>query len=1010
MSFEQHIPLSWWPRAILTSTERREITSHWKSGRDYFVNYWYRELALLRMRPARYLHRSCFPHTRNILRDLRITLSNYIAEPYEMIRFKDLPETQFHHQHHNHHQSRQPLLPNSQVTATAAANGRIAAATATNKPPSPVTVGGDNNAAITTANNHANHTATFNDYCIEALDDIINEYANNEDETNNENINDGDDDDDDNDYNNDASSESTSTKSTISENSYDIGLYMHLFSDSDDLDIDNDKCYEEVYMWLSHLYDTLYDDVLNLHYDYEANVDIFNGHKLISLIDSVPDLWPERLTKALIPPSFHHSIAWYNFTKETAKHFVRMCQYTVSNLFFLIGLISRHLAYHDTEEEKICLSMATFMFTAISEQTLCCALHMLGKPQWVGSVIKGNEVEFLPEDDELSVLNVNEDLETIVTFLCDSIDEKDLCNLHFYTTVYTQPHPILTRLQNAYILIPPDFMDSVCCNGTWTLMPTMSVNRILSRPMQFWRLAYGEQMAHLMGANKPIIQLPAKFLFEVYLTQMLLLTRSFLTLVFTKHQENLLLLGLTQNGVPVPLTTDGAMYHSCHKSSDMMNSRHNMSLIINLAMAHDYACYRYCDESDPECFLHTLINKFCCVPQLWSEVIEFGSRAQQFCFAYAFMVIWATQYRPVDAIKAPILPECGLSFVGLYDLAMLQNRLGDVDVFAAEIAEFLYMGALTASISISYLYHLYDKRLQAANATSMPVTGSVSSNPSTFTTASHQQSKSYKSPAHSLSVHYASTSLFDNLTSDSGAGQVNNAKMMVAPETVAVKDASSSNESDIKVLSDCTNVNDNTSDDATDKDILTCDSFDNDDNECDSDDFDVTDNDEALHEDCMFEFERQGRLSIYSHLWTLIRPYYKQWGAYHPYVTSFRLNPLVAEAYNVSDGACMQNAIVPRTGKPVRLPYGLSNLVCRAPPEYILGKDDFNVPWDRQKAIYKAIQPFCDLLMDVQLVIDADMPFDAKVQNMRDAIFEFYNDPFSKCASFSIVQLNRNSK
>lgn len=985
MSSEQHIPSSWWPRAILTSTERREINSFWNCGRDYFVNYWYRELALLRMRPARYLHQSCFPHTRNILRDLRTTLSNYVAEPYKMIRFKDLPETQFYQQH----QSRQLLLPNSYVITKAQIHSNNLAAT---EPSTVVDMPLHKEDAATI------QTGIRRDYYIESLDDIINEYTNTNNCTNDSGSDkDSDDDDEDN------VSDLTSTKSNISETSYNLGLYMHLFSDSDDTDIDDDKCYKEVYMWLSHLYDTLYDDVLNLHYDYEASVGNFNDHRLQSLIDSVPDLWPERFTKALIPPSFHHSVAWYNFSKETANHFARMCQYTVSNLFFLIGLISRQLAYHETEAEKICLSMATFMFTAISEQTLCCALHMLGKPQWVGSVIKGNEVEFLPEDDELSVLNISDDLEAILTVLCDGMDEKNLSNVHFYTTVYTQPHPILTRMQNAYILIPNDFMESVLCNGSWTLMPTMSINRILSRPMQFWRLAYGEQIAYLMSSNKPIIQLPAKFLFEVYLTQMLLLTRSFLTLVFTKNQEHLLSLGLTQNGVPMPLTTNGSMYHSCHKSGDMIKSRHCMGLIINLAMAHDYAKYRYCDESDPECFLHTLINKFCCVPQLWSEVIEFGSRVQQYCFAYAFMVIWATQYRPVDAIKEPIITEYGLSFVGLYDLAMLQNRLGDVDVFAAEVAEFLYMGALTASVSISRLYHLYDRRLKAANATSKPV--SVSSNTSS---ADQLPSKRYKSPAHSLSVHYASTSLFENLTTSVGSDKTNNTGITTAPEIETVKNSSNSNE--IKLVDDSTSTNYNTTSNDTEKG--TCNNFDHNDDDCrDIDDYDVTDTDnDVLHEDCMFEFERQGRLSIYSHLWSLIRPHYKKWGSYHPYVTSFRLNPLVAEAYNVADGACMQNAIVPRTGKSVRLPYGLSNLVCRAPPEYILGKDDFYVPWDRQKAVYKAIQPFCDLLMDVQLVIDANMPFDVKVQNLRDAIFDFYNDPFSKCASFSIVQLNRNTK
>lgn len=1010
MSFEQHIPPSWWPRANLTSTERREINSHWKCGRDYFVNYWYRELALLRIRPARYLHQSCFPHTRNILRDLRTTLSNYVAEPYEMIRFKDLPETQFYHQH----QSRQLLLPNSYVITKAQVHSNNVTATepstAVDMPlqsPSSVAVNSNDESVQPKINSNSNR-----DYYIESIDDIINEY-----QSNNINYCNADEIDNNNAYSSDedTDSDTTSTKSIISENSYNLGLYMHLFSDSEDLEIDNDKCYKEVYAWLSHLYDTLYEDVLNLHYDYEAKVDVFNGHKLDLLIDSVPDLWPERYTKALLPPSFHHSVVWYNFSKETANHFARMCQNTVSNLFFLVGLISRQLAYHETETEKICLSMATFMFNAISEQTLCCALHMLGKPQWVGSVIKGNEVEFLPEDDELSILNINEDLEAVITSLYDSIDEKDLRNVHFYTTVYTQPHPVLTRMQNAYILIPDDFMDSVFCNGTWTLMPTMSINRILSRPMQFWRLSYGEQMVHLMGSNKPIIQLPTKFLFEVYVTHMLLQPRSFLTLVFTKNQEHLLSLGLTQNGVPVPLTTDGSMYHSCHRSRDMMKSRHCMSLIINLAMAHDYANYRYCDESDPECFLHTLINKFCCVPQLWSEVIEFGSRIQQYCFAYAFMVIWATQYRPIDGMNEPVIPEYGVSFVGLYDLAMLQNRLGDVDVFAAEIAEFLYMGAFVASISISHLYHLYNRRLKAANATAK--TGCVPSTSSAYST-SQQHPDSYKAPAYSLSVHYASTSLFDNLRGDE-AGKINNnnddAKAITLPETLTEKNDSSINETNVKLMNDNINTIYDTSKD-TDRDILKRDNFDHDNNDynnncSDSDNCDDTDKyDDSLNEDCMFEFERQGRLSIYSHLWSLIRPHYKKWGSYHPYVTSFRLNPLVAEAYNVSDGACMQNAIVSRTGKSVRLPYGLSNLVCRAPPEYILDKDDFHVPWDRQKAVYKAIQPFCDLLMDVQMVIDADMPFDVKVKYLRDAIFDFYNDKFSKFASFSIVQLNRKTK
>lgn len=499
--------------------------------------------------------------------------------------------------------------------------------------------------------------------------------------------------------------------------------------------------------------------------------------------------------------------------------------------------------------------------------------------------------------------------------------------------------------RHLFILVPTLFMHTLVNNADWGFLTEYQCEEMHGLWLSEW-LQYYQQTDYDAKRFRP-----AKEIINDIILQMIVCSN--ITLVFADKQcrqySNRCI--LTQDGITIPLYSSQKL--SLTTPSNINNyfiQCSGQSVIVNLAGAFNYKCYNRCNS--PYAYL---IQDLCCIDDLWSNVQSTNDVIVEYCFAMAFLATWSSLTQNNTSKRL----EVGLSFIGLYDMALLFDRLDDVHVLAACVGEFLYMGAMAANHSATL------SKLYVQQPTPQPQKNKFKSNCGMNHINNNRTDNIDNNPI------INGTNINNFTSSDTTCYERGEMSFQAYLPALLSSQRSNISETDITIANDTQKSNDNKSE---------------------------TNNGDQT---------AQKSLAQLSPLWKFFKNYSTH-NLVSQHVTAFRCNPKVASYFSVSDCAVLQNRIDTWTGRNVEIPYGLSTILLTRSPhvwQKAYQKNQQIPSIERQLDVYRALLPFCDTSMDVTVVFSRQVQTTAhKMEQIKQILLEFCA-PLNKCASFSIVQI-----
>lgn len=506
--------------------------------------------------------------------------------------------------------------------------------------------------------------------------------------------------------------------------------------------------------------------------------------------------------------------------------------------------------------------------------------------------------------------------------------------------------------RHLFILVPAQFMHTLANNSDWGLLNELQCEEMHGLWLSHW-LPYYRQIAYDEKRYRP-----AKEIMKEIILQML--NRSNITLVFAdkQYRQYSYRCILTQDGLTIPLYESQKLGLTTPSNiNNYFIQCSGQSVIVNLAGAFNYKCYNRC--TSPYTYL---IEDLCLIDGLWSKVQETNNVIAEYCFAMGFLATWSSLIQNNNSKRL----EVGLSFIGLYDMALLFDRLDDIHVLAACVGEFLYMGAMAANHSMTLA------KLNLQQPSPQPQKNKYKNN---CAVSNNGGGNNHPYNTDNPSINGAN---INNFISNNPTCYERGELSFQAYLPILLPQATEIPEINITKTAN-THNNNNT--------------LPNSRNDCSS----------AQKSKSP---ELTSPINV-SPLWEFFKSYDTR-NLVSQHVTAFRCNPKVASYFSVSDCAVLQNRIDTWTGRNVEMPYGLSTILLTRSPhiwQMAYEKNQQIPSIERQLDVYRALLPFCDTSMDVTVVFSRQKQTIAhKMEQITQILLEFCT-PLNKCASFSIIQI-----
>lgn len=518
--------------------------------------------------------------------------------------------------------------------------------------------------------------------------------------------------------------------------------------------------------------------------------------------------------------------------------------------------------------------------------------------------------------------------------------------------------------RHLFILVPTQFMYALANNTDWGLLTEHQCEEMHGLWLSEWSQYY-RQIDHESKRYRPANEIIHEIILQMVM-------RSNITLVFAEKQcrQYSHRCILTQDGLTIPLYESQKLGLTTPSNiNNYFIQCSGQSVIVNLAGAFNYKCYNRCTSPYAE-----LIEDLCVIDGLWSQVQQTNNVIAEYCFAMAFLATWSSLTQNNNSKRL----EVGLSFIGLYDMALLFDRLDDVHILAACVGEFLYMGAMAANHSASLAkLNLQQPSPQPQKNKHKHYCG-VGDNGCNSSSSSSTNSNP--------TINGANINNFVNNPTCYERGELSFHAYLPTllslptrmPETKPPMTAATATATMPNANSNKTVPNSHSN----------------------------RNNAQKLKSPSLSSSSPSSRLHL-SPLWGLFKSYSTH-NLISKHVTAFRCNPKVASYFSVSDCAVLQNHVDTWTGRNVEVPYGLSTILLTRSPHVWQTAYERNrqVPSiETQLDVYRALLPFCDTSIDVTVVFPRNkQTTDHKIEQIKMILLEFCA-PLNKCASFSIVQI-----